>query len=517
MQYDTRSYCPQPLVMKKSALLSALGFCLATSVIAQTAGDNQWRPAVHYTPSQAWMNDPNGMVYVDGVYHLFYQYTPGSSTFGPVHWGHATTRDLIHWQEQPVALSPDSLGYIFSGSAVLDEKNTSGFDTTGKPPIVAFYTSHDAKREQASHKNYEAQSLAYSLDGGTTWLKYAGNPVLKSPGSKDFRDPKVSWYEAGKKWIMALAVTDHIEFYSSANLKAWKKESEFGKGLGAHGGVWECPDLFPLEYDGKQIWVLLVSINPGGPSGGSATQYFTGSFNGRTFAPDNAGTKWIDGAADNYAGVTWSNTGARRIFLGWMSNWDYAAKVPTQKWRGAMTIPRELAVTQTGGQYYLTSMPVRELNKSLLTQSVDTTIITNVQAAGASLQYPPPNNAYRLDVTMNLLQDCSLSFSNASGETLVLGYDKAAGQFYVDRSRAGRSDFHQGFAVRHTAPRLSKDPQSKFTILIDRASVEFFADGGLTSMTDIFFPQSLLNEIRIKDADGAALNTVTLKVVAPTY
>src|SRR5687767_5106825 len=243
------------------------------------------RPLFHFTPPANWMNDPNGMVFYNNTYHLFYQYYPDSTVWGPMHWEHATSKDLVHWDHQPIALYPDTLGYIFSGSAVVDVNNTSGFGGDGKVPLVAIFTHHDPAGEKRGIDTYQVQSLAYSLDEGKTWTKYAGNPVMKNPGIRDFRDPKVIWHAATKKWIMTLATLDRITFYSSPDLKTWMKESEVGKDFGGHGGVWECPDLFPLDYQGEQVWVLLVSINLGGPNGGSATQYFTGRFDGKSFTP----------------------------------------------------------------------------------------------------------------------------------------------------------------------------------------------------------------------------------------
>jgi len=275
---------------KKSIILicSIIAGLFFNTVSAQSDSEwmnEQYRPQVHFSPAANWMNDPNGMVYYKGIYHLFFQYHPSSSIWGPMHWGHATSIDLIHWKHEPTAIYPDSLGTIFSGSAVVDKNNTSGFGKKGQAPMIAIFTHHNSQGERAGKNDFQNQSIAYSLDEGKSWTKYAGNPVLKNPGITDFRDPKVMWFEEGKKWIMTLATKDHITFYSSKNLKQWIKESEFGSAIGAHGGVWECPDLFSLNYQGKKIWVLLVSINPGGPNRGSATQYFTGSFDGKTFSP----------------------------------------------------------------------------------------------------------------------------------------------------------------------------------------------------------------------------------------
>lgn len=271
--------------MKKPFLLAFSLLALAFAGQAQTAAPvppatPQYRPAYHFTPAAHWMNDPNGMVYYQGTYHLFFQYYPDGMVWGPMHWGHATSPDLVSWKEQPIALYPDKLGMIFSGSAVVDVNNTAGF---GKNAMVAIFTHHNSEEEKKGQNKHEYQSLAYSLDAGKTWKKYEGNPVLPNPGIADFRDPKVSWYEAGKKWVMTLATKDRITFYSSSNLKNWTKESEFGEKLGAHGGVWECPDLFPMTLNGKTHWVLIVNLNPGGPNGGSGTQYFVGNFDGKYF------------------------------------------------------------------------------------------------------------------------------------------------------------------------------------------------------------------------------------------
>src|SRR2546421_4306358 len=329
---------------------------------AKVNKDEMFRPRVHFTPSAHWINDPNGMVYYKGIYHLFFQYHPYSSVWGPMHWGHATSTDMIHWKREPIAIYPDKLGTIFSGSAILDVNNTSGFGQNGKPPLVAIFTQHDADGEKAGRNDFQNQSIAFSIDHGKTWTKYAGNPVLKNPGITDFRDPKVMWYKPQKKWIMTLATKDRITFYSSRNLKDWKKESEFGETVGAHDGVWECPDLFTLDDNAKKIWVLIVNLNPGGPNRGSATQYFLGDFDGNKFTPYDTVTRWIDYGPDEYAGVTWSNTGDRKIFLGWMSNWLYANVVPTKSWRNAMTIPRELKIMHTGEDILVASEPVKELD-----------------------------------------------------------------------------------------------------------------------------------------------------------
>ena len=474
---------------------------------SSAAYHEQYRPQLHFSPKAHWINDPNGMVYYNGVYHLFFQYYPGATLWGPMHWAHATSTDLVHWQEQPIALYPDSLGYIFSGSAVADVKNTSGFGKGGKIPLVAIFTHHDPVGEKARTNNYQNQSIAYSLDNGKTWTKYSGNPVIKNPGITDFRDPKVSWFEAGKKWIMTLATKDHITFYSSPNLKEWTKESEFGKELGAHGGVWECPDLFTLDYKGTKKWILIVNINPGGPNGGSATQYFTGSFDGHTFTPDESVTQWLDYGPDEYAGITWSNTGNRKIFLGWMSNWEYAGLVPTQLWRGAMTIPRELGLTKVNNRFLITSTPVKELTKTGTPFATLTNIKVKDYTVVNSQKIITP---FQLTLTADAINDCSIAFSNAAGEQLIVGFDKKLNQYYIDRTNAGKKDFHKDFAAKHTAPRFATGNKLQLTLVMDQASMELFADEGLTTMTEIFFPESLLNQVRIQAPEDFTIKSLQL-------
>ncbi len=473
-------------------------FCLVHLFVlkagAQELYHEQYRPQIHFSPKEHWVNDPNGMVFYEGVYHLFYQYYPGGTTWGPMHWGHATSSDLVHWEEQPIALYPDSLGYIFSGSAVVDKNNTSGLGANGVVPLIAIYTSHDPVGEKAGRNNYENQSIAYSLDNGKSWEKYSGNPVLKNPGITDFRDPKVMWYEPGKKWVMTLATKDRVTFFSSPDLKNWKRESEFGKDVGAHGGVWECPDLFPLNHNGKKIWVLVVNINPGGPNKGSATQYFLGDFDGNKFIPNSTETKWLDYGPDEYAGITWSNTGDRKIFLGWMSNWMYANQVPSIKWRSAMTIPRELKIKEAGGKMYVASEPVAELNKI---QS-DPVIKENYKVHHSSdltNQFKVP---CRINFEIKKIKDFTITLSNASGEKLLIGYDKKLNQYFIDRTMAGKADFNKEFAAKHFAPRFSNSSTMNMSLIIDESSVELFTDDGLSVMTEIFFPTKPYNQIKIE-------------------
>jgi len=476
----------------------------STDVKAQldsNAYDEPHRPKVHFSPKEKWMNDPNGMVYYNGTYHLFYQYYPDSTVWGPMHWGHTMSKDMIHWEHLPIALYPDSLGYIFSGSAVVDSNNTSGFGKDGISPLVAIFTYHDPKGEREGKSDFQTQGIAFSLDEGKSWIKYANNPVIKNPGIKDFRDPKVMWFEKNKKWIMTLATRDRITFYSSENLKEWAKESEFGENVGAHGGVWECPDLFPLEYDSKTIWVLIVNLNPGGPNKGSATQYFLGDFDGKKFLPFSTETKWLDYGPDEYAGVTWSNTDKRKIFLGWMSNWLYANVVPTEKWRNAMTIPRELKIKKADNEIRIASFPVKEIEE-IKSKPVVIKNISFQKAFDFSTKVDWLSLPCMIDLSMNVVKDFSITLSNKSGEALVIGFDKTQNNYFIDRTMSGKTDFQEEFATRHFAPRFTTNSKMSISLLIDISSVELFADNGLTVMTEVFFPNSPYNQISFQSDKG---------------
>lgn len=468
--------------------------------------DELYRPFIHFTPARGWMNDPNGMVYYKGIYHLFYQHNPDSSVWGPMHWGHTTSKDLIEWQHESIALFPDSIGTIFSGSAVVDSNNTAGFAKPGETALVAIFTQHNTEGEKAGHTDFQTQSLAYSLDDGKTWTKYDKNPVIKNPGIKDFRDPKVIWYAPQQKWIMSLAAHNKILFYSSKDLKHWIAESSFGENIGAHGGVWECPDLFPMQYEGKTIWALIVNLNPGAPNKGSGTQYFLGEFDGKFFKSLTDQTLWLDYGPDNYAGVTWSNTKDQKIFIGWMSNWMYANQVPTQSWRSAMTIPRELKLIKLGEEWRLTSQPVSSLSKS----SKNNFEINEVRAIQKVALSGPTVISFEADAA----EDFSVTCMNDHQEKIVIGHDHKKQEFYIDRRKSGQILFHPEFAGIHTAPRVSKESSIKLRIVLDKTSVELFADEGLTVMTTIFFPKKPYQECWIDPKAGQlkSLSFLNVKV-----
>lgn len=442
--------------------------------------NENYRPQFHFSPEYGWMNDPNGLVYLDGEYHLFYQYNPYGNKWGNMHWGHAVSTDLTSWTYLPTALGIDSLGDIFSGSAVIDVNNTAGF---GKNAMVAIFTSNGKTQQQ---------SIAYSTDKGRTFTKYSGNPVIPNPGITDFRDPKVSWNEQSKQWVMALATKQTITFYGSPNLKNWTKLSEFTSESGAHGGVWECPDLFPLTYEGKTKWVLLVSINPGGPNGGSATQYFIGDFDGKTFTADNLPYPlWMDYGRDNYAGVTFSNipqNDGRRIFIGWMSNWDYANDVPTKNFRSAMTVPRELMLKNNGKHLILTNTPAREVTalrgklKSVASQSIHKEkLLPDVLSSF--------KGKFEIEMTIQRQNSKIWGFglTNNDGDYLNFTFDLEQNILKVDRRNCGLNDFNRKYVSEPIAPLATRESY-KVRLLVDKASTEIFINDGETVMTNIVFP-----------------------------
>ena len=473
----------------------------------------KYRPQVHFTPPAHWMNDPNGMVYHNGEYHLFYQHYPEASHWGPMHWGHAISTDLVHWEHMPIALYPDSLGYIFSGSAVVDSKNTSGLGTEDNPPLIAFFTYHDMEAEREERfVEIETQAIAFSLDDGRTWTKYEHNPVLNNPGIRDFRDPKVMWHEETQQWVMSIASGQVIQFYTSPNCIDWKYASEYGEGVGNHNGVWECPDLFPLQVagSGETKWVLIVNINPGGPAGGSATQYFVGDFDGKTFTSDQDVTLWMDYGKDNYAGVTWSNApDNRRILVGWMNNWQYAGEKPTQVWSGAATFPRDLGLVDAGGRYLLTSKPVKEIeNLYDKSESIKNIEIENVEPVFKKISFPkaPVEISLTFDVKDNTRMDFpgkyGITFKNSFGEYYTIGYDNVDKYFYADRTNSTSEDVSENFPSIHLVPFILNSETTTWRIIVDASSVEFFTSDGKVVITNVVYPSEIFDQIEVFAGNG---------------
>lgn len=451
-----------------------------------------YRPVYHHTPAYGWMNDPNGMFYKDGVYHLYFQYNPYGSMWANMTWGHSTSRDLTHWTYEGTAIVPDAWGAIFSGSCVVDHENTAGF---GKGAVVAFYTS----AKSTPWGDVQSQSMAYSLDNGKTFTKYEGNPILTS-SERDFRDPKVFWYAPGKHWVMMLAVGQHMEIYSSVNLKDWKKESEFGAMQGAHGGVWECPDLveIPVEGTRQKKWVLICNLNPGGPFGGSAAQYFVGSFDGKTFVNESPTlTKWMDWGKDNYATVTWNNApDGRCVALGWMSNWQYANNVPTRQYRSANTIARDLTLYRVGEELYLKSTPSPEVKKARGEKVSKPSFNVAGEYEVASLL---DNNkgAYEVELVIQNQGASKIAFCllNEKGEKVSMHYDLARRQFVMDRSESGTVDFSKDFPAVTVAP-ADTDKELTLRLFVDRSSIEAFGEDGKFVMTNLVFPSLPYNKMR---------------------
>lgn len=504
------------------AFLTACSMHKSSDIAQKVSKNEPHRPKLHFTPPSKWMNDPNGMVYWKGEYHLFYQYYPDSTVWGPMHWGHAVSKDLVHWQHLPIALFPDKNGYIFSGSTVIDEKNTSGFAKNGETPLVAIFTYHDMDAEKAGKKDAQTQGIAYSLDNGRTWTKYAGNPVIKNPNIMDFRDPKVMWYAPAQEWIMTLAVGDFVTFYGSKDLKNWEKRGEFGKNEGSHGGVWECPDLFPITVEGTNVqkWVLIQSIGKGAPNGGSGTQYFVGEFDGKTFKNDNTPETvlWLDYGRDNYAGVTWFGApNNRRLFIGWMSNWQYAMLVPTENWRSAMTLPRELTLKNTKNGLRISQKMMKELDilRGETLQIAATEISENKEISAINA---PKDVILTFDLANTNSESCGIVLSNNKNERIEIGYDVSKKQFYIDRTEGGKKDFEKTFAGRQYAPRAADDNLLEMRIVIDAASVELLADDGSVAMTAIFFPNEDFDRTAIFSKNGkSALKKAQIWHLKPAF
>ncbi len=485
------------------------------------------RPVWHHTPPYGWMNDPNGMFYLDGKWHLYYQYNPYGNRHGNIHWGHSVSTDLVKWQHHPPVLAPDSLGSCASGSCVVDVHNAAGF---GKNAILAFYTAWGPP---------QVQCMAYSTDGGYTFHKYEANPILTST-SRNFRDPKVFYHSPTQRWIMVLAVGHHMEYYSSANLKEWKYESSFGEGYGGHGGVWECPDMLQMPVDGnpdRQKWVLICNINPGGPAGGSATQYFTGEFDGHEFicdTPPNV-TRWMDHGVDNYASVGWNNAPDNRpVIIGWMSNWNYCGSVPTTAFRSANTSARDLYLYSHNGVAYLGSRPSPEMESALTpaTYYPDRT----VQGVSDTLRIDSATNGYRLNLT--LLPDtegvCGLTLTNAEGDQLTFSYDTRTSLFRCNRNTYTHPAFSNRweataairFGIRGEATLLgvgtpeqqisvpsTDDGHIALSLWVDRSSVECFEQSGRWVMTTTLFPASMLDRAVFFAEKPCKIQSVELKKI----
>ena len=489
-----------------------------------TSNTDYYRPVYHHTPLYGWMNDPNGMVYKDGEYHLYFQYNPYGSKWGNMHWGHSVSTDLIHWNHLKPAIARDTLGHIFSGSTVVDKNNTAGY---GDNALIALYTS-------ASDEHGQIQCMAYSTDDGRTYTKYEKNPVLLPfDGLKDFRDPKVFWYEPDKKWVMIVSADKEMRFYASQNLKDWEYMSAFGKGYGAQPNQFECPDFIQLPVDGnknKMKWVMLVNINPGCMFGGSATEYFVGDFDGKEFTCDTKPetVKWLDYGKDHYAAVCISNTGERIISIPWMSNWQYANVTPIRQYRGANGLPRELSLYTKDGQIYVAADVVKEveaLRKD--TRSFDPITVKDEYKIDEVV--PQTDGAYELemDITPNISGVAGFDLMNAKGEVAKIYLDMKSGKLVMDRTASGlvafgeksephakETDDHRktmsvnyqnDFALGTWAPlSLCEGKTYHLNVFVDKCSVEIFVDGGRIAMTNLVFPTEPYNMLRFYTESGEA-------------
>lgn len=451
-------------------------------------GDHEfYKPKYHFSPYFGWTNDPNGMVYSNGLWHFSYQHNYVGTRATTIHWGHAVSKDLVHWTHESDILIPDSLGAIWSGSALVDSDNSAGF---GKNALIAVYS-------------YSSQcvGIAYSNDGGKTYTKYSGNPVIPNPGVKDFRDPKV--YKIGGEWVCVMAVGDHMEFWGSKNLKSWEKLSEFGQNMGAHGGVWECPDLLNFRYKGEEKWVLICNINPGGPNGGSATQYFIGSFDGKEFKADDLPYPlWMDEGKDNYAGVTFFRQDKRHVLMGWMGNWLYSNDTPTKWFRCCMTVPRDLGIKEIDGQLRLSSVPSKEVAEAFTSSKSYGSKTVKDSWKMTSL---PGDGAYMVEMTVVPSEgsDFAFTLTNEKGEKAVFSFDGINGKISLDRSECGITDFHPDFANAPIVANVPVRKEYKIKLYVDRISTEIFINDGDVVFTNHVFPTAILDQLEFRSSGNS--------------
>ncbi len=481
-------------------------------LVTDVSFTEQYRPQFHYTPRINWMNDPNGLVYYEGKYHLFHQYNPFGNRWGYMSWNHAVSEDLVHWQHKPVAIpyGKKEEEAIFSGSAVVDHNNTSGFGNGQRVPLVAIYTSHYTREDGST---WQAQSLAYSIDGGESFVKYEGNPVLKYD-DPDFRDPNVIWIDKTGQWVMVVALPRQhkVQFYASDNLIDWEFLSDFGPD-GAIDGIWECPDLFPVAVDGDSQntrWILHVDINPGAIAGGSGSQFFVGDWDGRQFIPDETisggDVIWADYGTDFYAAITWNNIpeeDGRRIWVGWMNNWMYANIIPTSPWRSAQSIPRSIHLETVDGNIKVIQRPVEELH-ALRSEHRRIEDIAVSGGTHSLSEYGIYGKSYEIIAELSIgdAQDFGFEVRKGGNEKTRIGYNSQREVLYVDRTQSGEVDFHDGFASVSEAPMKLKDGKLILQIFVDWSSVEVFAQNGTTILTKRIFPGPESEELMLYSEGG---------------
>jgi len=495
----------------------------------------EFRPLLHFTPPKGWMNDPNGLVHHAGQYHLFYQYYPHDTVWGPMHWGHASSGDLVHWTHRPVALTPDEHGMCFSGSAVVDWQHAfvPECEITTAPrkaecgtlradmitPLVAFFTRHVPGG--SPERDHQSQAMAASRDGGRSW-QMRDAAILDNPGLQDFRDPKVFWHAESEHWVMILTEGQELGIYRTQGGADWEKVSVFGAEYGAHDELaWECPDLFPLPVDGRggadhqsgaesleERWVLMVGVQRGGPARGSGTQVFIGDFDGIRFTPHQAPetVTWFDQGADCYAAQSWSDHPGERLVIGWMSNWLYAHETPTGDWRGAMTIPRALSLARDeGGKGYelRQTIPDRVRDSAM---ALDALVVPRKPAPGSVLALGEAEAAlaeFRLDlapgaaVVLRPFGDDSLIYRlEGLDSSLAVTVERTAprdlgGDPYGDPCVNDSAALSEHFPHR-TQYHLPAGPRIACQLLRDRCSAELFIDDGRLVITELAFPNEAL-------------------------
>lgn len=488
-------------------LLFLGGFMLTHRGMAQKPTyEELFRPQIHFSAPLNWINDPNGLVWHNGEYHLFYQFNPFGDTWGHMSWGHAVSRDLVHWRHLDVAIPEIGSVMAFSGSAVSDTRNTSGFGTAANPPLVAIFTGHHTDQP------LQDQRIAYSLDNGRTWTQYEGNPVIDM-GKADFRDPKVIWYEPDQKWVMvtALSTEYRLRFFESKNLKEWTVLSDFGP-AGATGGIWECPDLFPLTVDGQQKWVLIVNINPGAPSGGSGAQYFVGHFDGTRFIPEDpvgsGESLWIDYGKDFYAVQSFSDvpsTDGWRIWLAWMSNWQYAGVTPTAPWRNSMTVPRTVMLRRYPEGMRIVQHPVEELQ--LLRGNhfeIDSTPLLPATVSPDMDEIRGIRLEIDAEFDVGDASEVGIKVRKGAWEETVIGFDALRNRIFVDRTRSGRTDFSTDFPGIHSGPLAPEEGRIRIHLLVDDSSIEVFGNDGRIVLTETIYASPESDRIEIYSRGGVA-------------
>lgn len=481
--------------MRKIVFLLLLGSRLMAQPSAAPLYQEKWRPQFHFTPPLHWINDPNGLVFYKGEYHLFYQHNPMGIRWGHMSWGHAVSRDLLHWQHLPLAIEEGRDVMIFSGTCVVDEKNTSGFGAPGQVPMVALYTGHQEGVNQSQH-------IAYSLDQGRTWTKYKQNPVLDL-GKKDFRDPKVFWYEPGQYWVMAvvLPIEKQIQFYRSPNLKEWTLLSAFGP-AGDVSGIWECPDLFEVPVagePGKKKWVLMHSPSP-------LMQYFVGEFDGVRFKAETDTTQIYrpDYGPDYYAAIVYNNLpkNSSPVSLGWVNNWNYANDIPVSPWRGAFSLPRRLGVKKTGNQWQLIQEPI-----AALAGLRDPLFKSEKQEVNGTQLLPVQGNTVEIELNfaVGTAAEAGVQVAVGQGKGFVIGYESGRQLLYIDRSAFAGAVPQANFAKlsRWEASLKPVNGKIKLRILFDRSIVEVFANDGQLAMTSLVFPEESQKGIVLYSKGGA--------------